>query len=137
ARASEYPISITNHTKDFDGFSLIFGTEAVLSPEVVYPTFWVETYQEPSSSDRLRENLDLLEERRATMHMQILGYKKAVANLYNRIECPPQIKVGDMVLRKVEVSDPTRFRGKLAPNWEGPYQIKSAAREGTYTLVMM
>ncbi|RRT37633.1 hypothetical protein B296_00038398, partial [Ensete ventricosum] len=112
ARAPEYPISITNHTKDFDGFGLTFGTEAVLSPEVVYPTFWVETYQEPSSSDRLRENLDLLKERRAAMHMQILEYKKAVANLYNRI-------------------------GKLAPNWEGPYQIESAAREGTYTLVTM
>ncbi|RWW53850.1 hypothetical protein BHE74_00039614, partial [Ensete ventricosum] len=31
-----------------------------------------------------------------------------------------------------EVSDLTRSRGKLAPNWEGPYQIASIPREGPY-----
>ncbi|RWW24777.1 hypothetical protein GW17_00010913 [Ensete ventricosum] len=42
--------------------------------------------------------------------------------------------VGDLVLRKAEVNDPTRSRGKLAPNWEGPYQIADVIREGTCTL---
>ncbi|RWW48872.1 hypothetical protein BHE74_00045016, partial [Ensete ventricosum] len=93
-------------------FSITFRTEAILSPEVIYLTFWVETYEEPSSSDRLRENLDLLEERRAAMHLRILGYKRAITNLYNH-------------------------RGKLAPNWEGPYRIESVPREGTYTLLTM
>ncbi|RZS05617.1 hypothetical protein BHM03_00036157, partial [Ensete ventricosum] len=36
-----------------------------------------------------------------------------------------------------EVSDPTRSRGKLAPNWEGPYRVANTSREGTYTLVTM
>ncbi|RWV78832.1 hypothetical protein BHE74_00020755, partial [Ensete ventricosum] len=40
-----------------------------------------------------------------------------------------------LVLRKAEVSDPTRSRSKVAPNWEGPYRIEGIAREGTYTLV--
>ncbi|RRT50791.1 hypothetical protein B296_00037883, partial [Ensete ventricosum] len=69
-------------------FNLTFGTEAVLLPEVVYPTFRVETYEESTLSNQLRANLDLLEERRATMHLRILGYKKVVANLYNRRVCP-------------------------------------------------
>ncbi|RRT63521.1 hypothetical protein B296_00042655 [Ensete ventricosum] len=42
-----------------------------------------------------------------------------------------------MVLGKAEVSDPTRSRGKLAPNWEGPYLVVNTSREGTYTLVTM
>ncbi|RWV80519.1 hypothetical protein GW17_00058203, partial [Ensete ventricosum] len=66
-----------------------------------------------SSADWLRENLDLLEERRATAHLRTLEYKKVVAS--------QEIKVGNLVLRKAEVSDPTRSRGKLALYWEGPY----------------
>ncbi|RZR73188.1 hypothetical protein BHM03_00021283 [Ensete ventricosum] len=84
----------------------------VLPPKVVYPTLQVEFYEESSSVDRLRENLDLLEERRVTAHLQTLKYKKVVARLYNR-------------------------KGKLAPNSEGPYRVESMAREGTYTPVMV
>ncbi|RWW70862.1 hypothetical protein BHE74_00021435 [Ensete ventricosum] len=45
-----------------------------------------------------------------------------------------QIRSGDLVLRKAEDNDPTKARGKLAPNWDGPYRIVKAIREGTYTL---
>ncbi|RZR97182.1 hypothetical protein BHM03_00026305, partial [Ensete ventricosum] len=57
--------------------------------------------------------------------------------LYNHKVHPRQIEVGDLVLRKTEASDPTRSRGKLAPNWEGPYQVESIIREGTYAMIMM
>ncbi|RRT65650.1 hypothetical protein B296_00024599 [Ensete ventricosum] len=43
-------------------FSLTFGTKVVIPPEVDYLTFRTESYQEPSSTDRLRENLDFLKE---------------------------------------------------------------------------
>ncbi|RWV78271.1 hypothetical protein GW17_00060783 [Ensete ventricosum] len=69
--------------------------------------------------------------------MRALGYKKVVAKLYNRKVCPRQIKASDLVLRKVEVSDPTRSWGKLAPNWEGPYRVESTAQDETYALVTM
>ncbi|RWW25212.1 hypothetical protein BHE74_00027232 [Ensete ventricosum] len=84
----------------------------ILPPEVVYPTFRVEFYEESTLSDRLRDNLDLLEERRAATHLRALEYKKPIAKLYNR-------------------------KGKLAPNWEGLYQVESTVREETYALVMM
>ncbi|RRT55073.1 hypothetical protein B296_00020726, partial [Ensete ventricosum] len=79
---------------------------------VVYPTFRVESYEGSSSSYRLKENLDLLEEQRAEAHLQALVYKKAVARLYNH-------------------------KGKLALNWEGPYRVANASREGTYALLTM
>ncbi|RZS26906.1 hypothetical protein BHM03_00060326, partial [Ensete ventricosum] len=46
-------------------------------------------------------------------------------------------KMGDLVLRKIEVIDPTRSRGKLAPNWEGPYRVIDVIRDRTYTLATM
>ncbi|RRT79971.1 hypothetical protein B296_00014802, partial [Ensete ventricosum] len=50
---------------------------------------------------------------------------------------PRQIKADSLVLKKTENSDPTRSRGKLAPNWKGPYQVESTTQLGTYTLATM
>ncbi|RRT31268.1 hypothetical protein B296_00053366, partial [Ensete ventricosum] len=32
-----------------------------------------------------------------------------------------------------EISNPTRSRSKLAPNWEGPYRVVDVIRDTTYT----
>ncbi|RRT62247.1 hypothetical protein B296_00032764, partial [Ensete ventricosum] len=44
----------------------------------------VESFEEPTSNDRLRENINLFEERRVEAHLRALAYKKVVARLYNR-----------------------------------------------------
>ncbi|RRT45324.1 hypothetical protein B296_00035613 [Ensete ventricosum] len=63
--------------------------------------------------------------------------QRAVTKLYNRRVCHRYVKMGDLVLRKAEVNDPTRPRGKLAPNWEGPYRVVEVIRDETYTLATM
>ena len=98
-------------------FSLTFGTEAVLPPEMVFPTFRTSGYKQDGSEEGLRAHLDLLEERRIEAHLRSLAYKKAVARMYNRRVRPRPLKIIDLVLRKAEVTDPTRAGGKLAPNW--------------------
>ncbi|RWV99055.1 hypothetical protein GW17_00038066 [Ensete ventricosum] len=47
--------------------------------------------------------------------------QESLTKLQDRRVHPRRIEAGDLVLWKVEVSDPARSRGKLAPNWEGPY----------------
>ncbi|RWW81425.1 hypothetical protein BHE74_00010166, partial [Ensete ventricosum] len=79
---------------------------------VVFPTLRVQTHGKEVSNQQLRENLDLLEEKRNDAHLRTLAYRRVVAKLYNR-------------------------RGKLAPNWEGPYQVVEVVREETYTLATM
>ncbi|RWV76896.1 hypothetical protein GW17_00062366 [Ensete ventricosum] len=118
-------------------YSLAFGTEAVLPPEVVFPTLRVQTQHQEESDQQLRRSLDLLEEKRADAHLRALAYRRAVARIYNRRVRPQRVRTGDFVLRKTEVSDPTRSRGKLAPNWEGPYRVIDVIRDGTYTLTTM
>ncbi|RRT41002.1 hypothetical protein B296_00016630, partial [Ensete ventricosum] len=54
--------------------------------------------------------------------------------LYNRKVGLRSIRSSDLVLRKIEVSDPTQSRGKLATNWEGPYRVINIIREGTCPL---
>ncbi|RZR79003.1 hypothetical protein BHM03_00004567, partial [Ensete ventricosum] len=75
---------------------------------VIFPTLRIQTYDKEASNQQLGENLDLLEENRADAHLRTLAYKRAIVKLYNRRVRPRLIKAGDLVLRKAEVSDPTR-----------------------------
>ncbi|XP_064966608.1 uncharacterized protein LOC135613501 [Musa acuminata AAA Group] len=118
-------------------YSLTFGTEAVLPSEVAVPTPRTAGYDEEASGEGLRSNLDLLEERRADAHRKTLSYKRAIARVYNWRVRPRSIKLEDLVLRKIEVSHPTRVRGKLAPKWEGPYRVIEVSRPGTFRLATM
>nr|XP_009413785.1 PREDICTED: uncharacterized protein LOC103995026 [Musa acuminata subsp. malaccensis] len=104
-------------------YSLAFGIEAVLPPEVAIATLRMRNYDEKIMNEGLRAGLDLLEERRANAHLKALSYKRAVARVYNRKVRPRPIKLDDLVLRNTEVSDPTCARGKMAPKWEGPYRV--------------
>ncbi|RWW73079.1 hypothetical protein BHE74_00019069 [Ensete ventricosum] len=77
----------------------------------------------PLEKDRPKENLDLLEERRAEAHLKTLHYQRVVTRLYNQRIRPRPIGKEDLVLRKAEVSDPGRTCEKLTPRWEGPYRV--------------
>ncbi|XP_065023226.1 uncharacterized protein LOC135649056 [Musa acuminata AAA Group] len=97
-------------------FSLAYGTEVVLPPEMVFLTLRTSSYKQKDFEEGLRANLDLLVKRRAKTHLRTLAYKKAIAQVYNHKVRLRPIKVRDLVLRRAEVSDPTRARGKLMPN---------------------
>ncbi|KAK3032017.1 hypothetical protein RJ639_036391 [Escallonia herrerae] len=43
-------------------------------------------------------------------------------------------RVGDLVLRKLEVSNPKAAIRKLSPNWEGPYKVSKVLRPCAYSL---
>ncbi|RZS21083.1 hypothetical protein BHM03_00053672, partial [Ensete ventricosum] len=84
-------------------YSLAFGTEIVLPPEVIFPTLRIENFTTEASEAGLRENLDMLEERRAKAHLKNLHYHRAVARLYNQRIRPRPIGTGDLVLMRAEV----------------------------------
>ncbi|RWW46485.1 hypothetical protein BHE74_00047584 [Ensete ventricosum] len=69
----------------------------------------IENFEEGASQEGTRANLDLLEEQRAEAHLQSLAYKRVITKLYNA-------------------------RGKLAPNWEGPYRVTEVIQDETYKL---
>ncbi|RWV77515.1 hypothetical protein GW17_00061640, partial [Ensete ventricosum] len=76
-------------------YSLAFGTKVVLLPEVVFPTLRIRNFTPEVLETGLRENIDLLEERRAKAHLKTLHYQRAVARLYNRRIRPRPISTGD------------------------------------------
>ncbi|GJU11400.1 reverse transcriptase domain-containing protein [Tanacetum coccineum] len=71
------------------------------------------------AEEELRQNLDLLEERREITAIREARYKQRVEKYYNKKVRHVQFKVGEFVLRKNEASrDATT--GKLGTTWEGP-----------------
>ncbi|RWV96097.1 hypothetical protein BHE74_00016745 [Ensete ventricosum] len=106
-------------------------------PEVVFPTLQVESFEKEASERGLCENLDFLEERKAEEHLQTLACRKAIAKTLQPQVQPRHIKDGGLVLRKAEISDPTRARGKLASNLEHPYRIIDIVQDETHRLTIM
>ncbi|RWW82490.1 hypothetical protein BHE74_00009049 [Ensete ventricosum] len=118
-------------------YSLAFGIEVVLAPEVIFITLRIENFTTETSEAGLREKLDMLEERKAKAHIKTLHYERAIARLYNRRIQPRPIGMRDLVLRKVEGSDPGCTHEKLASRWEGLYCVTRVVQDETYTLSIM
>ncbi|GJS36644.1 reverse transcriptase domain-containing protein [Tanacetum coccineum] len=105
-------------------FSLVYGSEVVLPPEIGLPTYRISTFDLTKNDENLRLNLDLLEERRELAALKNARYKTQTERYYNNRVKHNQLKIGDLILRKNEAR---RQEGqkKLDPNWEGPYQDSS------------
>ncbi|KAK3012780.1 hypothetical protein RJ639_010216 [Escallonia herrerae] len=124
------PHSVTGETP----FLLCFGTEALLPVEVGLPTVRVLQFSEAENEENLRGNLDLLDDVRAQALDRVISTKQRVARFYNRRVRMRIFRVGDLVLRKLGVSNPKAAVGKLSPNWEGPYKISKVLRPGAHSL---
>ena len=64
----------------------------------------------------------LLEETRERAVIRIATHKQMATRHHNSRVKERHFNLGDLVLRKAEVSKSTEQR-KLAPNWEGPYKV--------------
>ncbi|XP_071727787.1 uncharacterized protein [Rutidosis leptorrhynchoides] len=114
-------------------FSLVYGTEAVIPAEIRVPTERILAFDIENNSSILRENLNLLEERRIMAAIRQADAKQKMAKYYNKRVRYVQFKEGDLVLRDNEASRQEK-QGKLGLRWEGPYKITKAHPNGSYTL---
>ncbi|KAK3031811.1 hypothetical protein RJ639_036963 [Escallonia herrerae] len=98
---------------------------------------WVDglpKFFEAENEVSLRGNLDLLDDVRAQALSRMISTKQRVMRHYNQRVRMRIFRVGDLVLRKLEVSDPKAAIGKLLPNWERPYKVSKGLRPGAYSL---
>ncbi|GAV79165.1 hypothetical protein CFOL_v3_22630 [Cephalotus follicularis] len=99
----------------------------VHSPRVVH-------FSEENNEEGLRNLIDLVEELRDKAAIKVVSYQQRMSRYYNNKVNPRPLRKGDLVLRNAAVADSTGTRGKLAPNWEGPYKVKRMLRPGTFEL---
>ncbi|KAL2253104.1 UNVERIFIED_CONTAM: hypothetical protein Sindi_0105100 [Sesamum indicum] len=112
-------------------FCLVYGSEAVILAEIGEETARVTQYEAEGNSQERSFDLTVIEEGRDRAYAKILRYKSMMTRNYNRRVRLRSFQVGDLVLKKVEVS---KHVGKLDPTWEGPYKVVEIRRKGTYIL---
>lgn len=117
-------------------FKLAYGTEAMLPIEVGSPLHRVINFEEVANEDGLRVNLDLVDEVRDQAVTRMEKYKEKTRDYFGKKARVKSFKVGDLVLRDKEASDPANT-GKLMPKWEGQYKVQEVIRPGTYKLANM
>lgn len=121
------PHSATNETPS----KLVYGTNAVIPVGIGEPNIRTEMFSDNVNAADLRVNLDLLEELWEIAHLKEVACKQRAARNYNTKVVLRRMKEGDLVLKRV-MKSPTN--GKLGPNWEGPYRIRTDIGKGSYRL---
>ena len=115
-------------------FRLTYGTEAVIPVEVGVASTRRTTFNEVENDDKLRVNLDCLDEVKDKASSRMTECQRKMAEYYDKRVKLRQLDIGDLVLRKVTtaIKDPTQE--KLGPTWEGPYRVVHYSRRGSYHL---
>lgn len=83
---------------------------------------------------RLKNNLDLLKEKRDEATLQAAAYKQRMTKYYNSRIRMRRFAVRDLMLKKMSLTTQNLTEEKLRPNWKGPYRVTSCNRPETYYL---
>ncbi|GJZ93112.1 reverse transcriptase domain-containing protein [Tanacetum coccineum] len=114
-------------------FSLTYETEAVIPAEIGMPTFKTTEVNVAKNDKALEINLELLEEKRKQAAIREAKSKRQIEKYYNAKVRNTSFKPGDLVYHNNEASH-AEDTGKLAPKWEGPYEVTEALGKGSYRL---
>ena len=114
-------------------FLLAYGAEAVVPAEIMHTSPRIKGFEPEANEEGMRLALDLIDEVRDEAHAKITEYQKRVSFYYNLRVRERFFREGELVLRKNEASG-AGPKGKLAPNWEGPYRVKAVQGRGAYKL---
>ena len=80
----------------------------MISVEIDLPSDRIRNFHETINFDRLKTDLDLLEEIREQVHIRIAAYKHKVAKYYNARIKSKSFQKDDLILRRAEFSKPTK-----------------------------
>ena len=111
-------------------FSMSYRTEAIIPLETGFPTLRKNSFTPNSNDGLLEKSLDLIEERRENVMVQLAYYQHKLKQGYDANVKLRPLTVGDLVLRKVIGIAKNLAWGKFGPNWERPYHVTSVAEIG-------
>ena len=113
---------------------MTYGAEVVIPLEANFPTMRVSSFTSSSNDELLGKSLDLIEEKREKVVIQLAYYHQNLKQGYDANVKFRPLAQKDIVLRKVIGASKNPSWGKLGPNWEGPYRITSVVGIGEYYL---
>ncbi|XP_021600744.1 uncharacterized protein LOC110606305 [Manihot esculenta] len=115
-------------------FALAFGTETVVPIELQIPSHCVQFNNEDTNDDKLRSNLDALEEIKEEAQVHTAAYQQKATRYYNQKVKERSRKEGDLALRKLEATGKRATVEKVALTWEGSFRITKVVKPGVYQI---
>ena len=90
-------------------FRLTYSIEAVILAEVGITSMRREVFHEGSNNDKLRVNLDYLDEVKDEASHKMMKYQQKMVEYYNKRVKLRRLNIGDLILHKVTptTKDPT------------------------------
>ncbi|XP_055835250.1 uncharacterized protein LOC129903732 [Solanum dulcamara] len=120
-------------------YLLVYGTEAVIPAKVEIPSLRIIQEAELSNADWVHNQIEhfaLIDEKRMNVVFHGQLYKKRMTHAFNKRVRPRTFEVGQLVLKHI-FSHQDEYKGKFAPNWQGPYMVRKVLSEGALILSEM
>jgi hypothetical protein len=112
-------------------FNLIYGAEAVLSPEIYLELARVAHFNAEDQAEARELDSNMLEEICNKALANVWKYQASLKWYYNKSVVPRELNVGDLVLKK-DIC--TRDKHKFSSPWEGPFIIVEEVAPRAYVL---
>ena len=113
---------------------MTYEAKAVIPLEIGFSTLRTSTFTSDGNDELLEKGLDLIEEQRENVMVQLAYYQHKLKQGYDTNVKLRPLTPEDLVLRKVLWTTKNPAWGKLGPNWKGPYRITSVAGIDAYYL---
>ncbi|XP_055824287.1 uncharacterized protein LOC129892752 [Solanum dulcamara] len=120
-------------------YLLVYGTEAIIPAEVEIPSLRIMQEAELSNADWVRnriEHLALIDEKRMAIVYHGQLYQQRMFHAFNKRVRPRTFEVGQLVLKCIFPYQ-NEYKGKFAPNWQGPYMVRKVLSGGALILSEM
>ena len=115
-------------------FKLTYGNVVVIPIEVGITSIRREIFHKENNDDKLKVNLDCLDEVKDGAFRRMTKYQQKMAEYYNKRMKLRRLDIGDLVLHKVTSTTKDPAQRKLGPTWERPYWVALYSRQGSYHL---
>jgi hypothetical protein len=112
-------------------FSLVYGAEAALPPEVYLKSTRVAHFNPKDQTEARELDANLLKEKHNTVLSNVHKYQMALNKYYNKSVVQRELNIGDLVLKK---DIRTKYKHKFSTPWEGLFIIMDIATLGAYVL---
>ena len=114
-------------------FRLTYGIEVMIPVEVGVTSTKRATFNEEGNDDKLRLNLDWLDEVRDKASSKMEKYQQKMTEYYNKRVKLRQLDIEDLVLRKVTLATKTQPKESLDPHEKGPIESSTTLDEAAIT----
>ncbi|XP_015169223.1 uncharacterized protein K02A2.6-like [Solanum tuberosum] len=120
-------------------YLLVYGTEAVIPAEVEIPSLRIIQEAELSDAEWVRKRIDqltLIDEKIMVVVCHGQLYRQRMIRAFHKKVKARMFEIGQLVLKRI-FPHQDEYKGKFAPNWQGPFMVRKVLSGGALVLSEM